>query len=639
MCGISGIFNGSEKQILEFKSLSYLLDHRGPDSKGDFIDLDNKILLCHNRLAIQDLSNHGNQPMTSSNNRWIISFNGEIYNHKKLRKKLESCIWKGNSDTETLIEYISQYGIKNALENVEGMFAFAIWDKVEKKLILARDRFGEKPIYYSLINNVLIFASELKVISKFSHFNKNININSFIHFMNYSYTPKELSIYNDCYKLKSGTYLEFIYQNNSLIKKNDKYFDINKSFKTNYNNQLENQNDILQNLDILMNSSVKKMLISDVPVATMLSSGVDSSLVSYYAQKNSLHQINSFTLGFEDRENEVYDETKLSSNIAEYLGTKHYHEKISENSLVKNISLLTDIYSEPFADSSQIPSLILANLVSKHNKVVLTGDGADEIFGGYNRYFYAYKYFPILIKIPFYLRNILTKLISSNYKMAQYIFKFMNILMLKPKNTNYENFLLKFLIILKSNNIEEYFLNLKTNNYKNNFIFKDLNNIKYNFFDQSINDINNMMLDDQKNYLQGDILHKVDIATMSNSLESRLPFLDAELYEYAIKIPDKYKINSNQNKIILRKLLSTKFPDNLINKSKIGFSVPIGRLMNTSLNKWCEELLNTKNDFLNEIIDYNKLNLIWKKHKDGIFVNSHILWNIFVFKDWYLRTK
>ena len=408
MCGISGFLSSSQETFLGpkvIKSMTSNLRHRGPDNENNWINFKESIALGHNRLSILDLTNNGNQPMISSSGRFVISYNGEVYNHLDLRDELrqkKKINWKSKSDTETILEMFDYYGINESLKKFNGMFAIAIWDKKTKFLTLVRDRFGEKPLFFGWTSNSIIFSSELKAIINSTNFKKEINLKAVSAFMRLSYIPSPMSIYRNIYKLGAGEKLELNKKGISEcylqdINVDSKFKNIkvsrwwepvkSKERKNFYSKDLENQ------IHLKIEQSVKRQMISDVKNGVFLSGGIDSSLITALYQKNSIKKIKSFTIGSSHNQ---MDESRSAKKFADYLGTEHHEIIVNPRDQINLIEKLPEIYDEPFADSSQIPSLLINQFASDHVKVALTGDGGDEIFCGYNRYIYSYRIWKLI---------------------------------------------------------------------------------------------------------------------------------------------------------------------------------------------------------------------------------------------------
>mgnify|MGYP001207302194 CR=1 FL=1 len=619
MCGISGILSNSDLRSIHFKNnFNDILSHRGPDSNGSWFSDNNKLCLFHTRLAIQDLSFNGKQPMSSKSRRFIISFNGEIYNHLKLRKILPNLKWSGTSDTETLVELIDYFGIKKTLNKIQGMFAFALYDKKEEKIFLARDRFGEKPLYYGFFENNFIFSSELKILNNLKN-PENINTQSLNFYFNYLCIPSPLSIFKNFYKVFPGSYITLNLKDLKIKKiTNTLFYDKKKLI---FNNKKTSQfSSGVQELEDLLTSSIEDMLISDKPVGAFLSGGIDSTLICSLLAKKIKKKVKTFTIGFE---NKKYDESIYAKKVSELLETDH-HEHIFNNDDIKSIiPEIPAVYDEPFSDSSQIPTYLVSKIAKQNVSVSLTGDGGDELFGGYNRYILTNKYWPILNLTPFYLRQIVG-IILGNQVVKNYSEKF-NKIGVKLRNIQ---------------SIQDLYFNYTTEmNMVNRVLKKEYHSIipKENFDDPSLIGLNNvekMMYFDTERYLSDDLLCKVDRASMFHSLETRAPFLNHKIYEYSLKIPFDQKISKNNSKIILKQILERYLPEKIFNRPKKGFGIPIKDFLYSELREWSKSILFDKY-YRDPFLDQEKVEEFWNlTDKNKIDLTSTI-WSIISFRVWY----
>ena len=640
MCGIAGFikFNNNLKNSKEvLQDFIKILSHRGPDSSGHWISEDNRIGLAHTRLSIQDLSLNGSQPMISNNSKLIISYNGEIYNFIDLKKKLQKngIEFKSLSDTEVLLEHISFYGIENTLNEIEGMFAFSIYDIEKKILYLARDRIGEKPLYYGKINNNFFFSSELKTLKIFRD-QIEISTKAVSEYLKYNYIPSNLSIYNNIFKLNPGSYLQINLSNQDkhIDYKINKWWKIENTFIKNKNENYTSEKNLTDQLDKLLNNAVKKQLISDVPVGCFLSGGIDSSLIAYYMQSNYPKKINTFSIGFKNQE---YDESFFSNQISKALDTNHYQLMIDYNDIENSIPNLVDVYDEPYADTSQIPTLFMSKFAKEKVGVVLSGDGGDEFFGGYNRYVWAPKI--LNYKKNYFLKNFFKLINVKTFELLYEIVK--PLLFSKYKFKSPKDKILKFKNILKENNSLDIYKNLTRNNDNEyiSFDFQYEHNLEllekiwssFKTFEDK------MMIADVLTYLPDDILVKIDRASMSHSLETRVPFLDVNVIKFGINLNNSLKFNKNQNKIILRNLLSNKIPKNYLMSNKRGFDAPMDEWMRNPLKDWCNDMLNNKILYENFDIDKNKLFNDWNgfisKQNEKMFP----IWNMVMLSSWLLK--
>lgn len=644
MCGICGFFSKSSSSYNNIiDNMSNTLLHRGPDNRGTWKDEKFGLFLGHQRLSILDLSNNGNQPMLSKSNRFILIFNGEIYNHQKLREELvlknSSLIWQGGSDTETLLASIENWGIEKTLKKIVGMFAFAIWDKKERCLTLARDRVGEKPLYYGWQsktgNPVFLFGSELKSLKAHPEFERNINHEAINLQIKYSFVPAPYTIYKNIYKLLPGHFLQLRENNffNSSLPESKIYYsflNVLNSEKKNF----KNINDIQSELHNLLKQTIKNKMISDVPVGAFLSGGIDSSLIVSLMKTCTTKLVKTFTIGFSDQ---IYDEAKFAKQIAKHLGTDHTELYLSDKDILNVIPNLANIYDEPFADSSQIPTYLISKIAKKSVTVCLTGDGGDELFCGYNRYNIPIRLWNIYNLLPSFFKKLLifglnlAKLEEKKFLLV-FFSKLINYPFLDQKITKLND-------IYKSKNIFDFYDRLITicDNSKNIVLNSNeslLNFYEGKIFPKNINNQQMMMALDIFHYLPDDILVKVDRAAMSNSLETRAPFLDHRIIDFAWQIPHSLKLKNGRGKWILREILSYYIPKKLIDRKKSGFSVPIDNWLRGPLRHWAENLLDEKKITEQGYLNSKVVKIMWKEHINKKKNLGSQLWNVLMFQLW-----
>ncbi len=634
MCGICGFVNknsNNEEQINQniFGMLS-VLNHRGPNNRDHWVSEDKKIILGHTRLSIIDLSSNGNQPMLSENNRMIISYNGETYNHANLRKILSNQNFKGNSDTETILSYFEKYGIHKTLKEIDGMFSIALFDKKERNLYLARDRFGEKPLYYYISDRIIIFGSEIKSILKHKSFKKQIDTTVLHDYFNFNYIGGKNSIYKNIKKILPSHYLKI---NIDTFKCEEIcYWKKNKKIKINPSIVLDQA--IVQ-VEKNLIDSIENRLTSDLPVGCFLSGGVDSSLVTSIVKKHFDNELNTFSIGFD---NSQYDESRYAKKIANYLNTNHHEYFLNDDEIFEVSNNISKIYDEPFADSSQIPTLFLSKLTKKKITVCLTGDGADELFFGYDRYTYAPKIFKYLKLVPKKIRDIMFENRDSSLNFLRYLlFLFLKIRNIKnPQNK--VNKILNLISFEKFSDIYKYSISneLNAENILNKSV-KNSSSLFDSFEDDENAHLSEMINFDIDEYLPNDILTKVDRASMSYSLETRTPFLNHNLAELAFSLPYNLHNKNNQNKYILKKILSKYLPENLFQRPKMGFGVPLNNWLKNQLRDMCEDLLSYKkleeSGYLNS--EYIRKNYELFKH-GKLNIHSSI-WSILMFQSWYFN--
>lgn len=642
MCGICGFYSKSvrDNQDLILK-MNSSIQHRGPDSSGFWIDDNFGIVLGHQRLSILDLSKAGDQPIRSNSGRFILIFNGEIYNHLEIRNKLlrekANTYWKGSSDTETLVEALEFWGLNMTLNKIEGMFAFALWDQKLKKLSLARDRIGEKPLYYGYqnegTNKVFLFGSELKALKAHPKFQGEINRDSIASLLHYNYIPSPYSIYKNIFKLKPGFYIELEASDlqRGLLPPSKDYWSLIDKKIFGINNQINlNKSKIKDDLKKNLQLAVKKQMISDVPVGAFLSGGIDSSTIVSLMQSQSNKKIKTFTIGFNESD---YDEAKHSKKIANYLGTEHNELVISSKNALDLIPKIPITYDEPFSDSSQIPTFLLSQFASQNVKVALTGDGGDELFCGYNRHIASKTFSRFFTYTPKIIRKILShSLLSISNQNIGNLFKF-------SKYQNINEKLQKISLGLGTEKITDLY-KVFTTHWENptQIVLKSKeqitleNEIKTQLSHLDIQQ--EMMALDFLTYLPDDILVKVDRAAMASSLETRVPFLDHKLIEYVFKIPNSFIYRKGQGKFILREILNEYIPKNFFERPKKGFGVPIDSWLRGPLRDWGESLLEERKLNKEEFFNTKLIRKKWDEHISGKRNWQSHLWSVLMFQSW-----
>lgn len=643
MCGLAGVIL-SESQSIPISDLvddmATTLAHRGPDSGGSWVDTTQGIGLSHRRLSIVDLSAHGQQPMTSQNGRYVLAYNGEVYNHMEVRARLEGetglIRWSGHSDTETIVEAVAHWGLKKTLTELVGMFAIAVWDRQGGELTLARDRMGEKPLYFGILKGTLAFGSELKALEKVSQYTFTVNPQAVAAFMRVGYVPEPHSIYESVSKVPGGTFITFTKSDvaRNILPSPQTYWSFVDAAKKGLGLQPEKTSlpDAVDTLETLLSRSIQGQLMGDVPVGAFLSGGIDSSTVVALMQNLSRAPVKTFSIGF----SEVgFDESKYAEAVARHLGTEHYSMTVSAKDAQTVIPKLAEIYDEPFADSSQIPTYLVSKLARENVTVSLSGDGGDEIFGGYNRYSAGARNWKPLARIPWLarvavgnillaippktldrgLRHILEK---ANSRFApqpgDMIHKTAKVLTSKTDIALY-------LQLCSTGDLEL----LKPEHRANETIEWPL-----------VSDlVHRMMALDSLSYLPGDILVKVDRASMSHSLESRMPFLDHRVVEFAWSLPLEMKVNSTESKIVLRRVLEKHVPRALFDRPKMGFGIPLAEWLRVPLRQWAEDLLTKESLNSSGFFNVPSVRKQWAEHINQSRNHQYSLWNILMFQAWF----
>ena len=635
MCGLCGVSFFSENKFEELKSfgekLSVNLEHRGPDTQGFLYNkIGFKSLLFHQRLSILELSEKGSQPMVSKDQNLILSFNGEIYNHLELRNKLNKIRkieWVGNSDTETLIESFSSIGIKQTIDLVEGMYSFALIDKKNSKLFLGRDLFGEKPLYYLNNNEEIIFSSELhNVNEKFFKIEQKA-VNQLLH---YNYIPNSSCIYKNWKKVDPGEIIVFDKNYEKKLYYNYKK-KINESISKNQTFKFDSKN-LEHKFESIFTKVIKDILIADVNVGVFLSGGIDSSLVACYATKLSKN-INTFSIGIKD--NKDYDESSSAEKIAKFINTNHDTIFVTNEEIIENIENSILSFDEPFADSSKILTYILSNKVKNKIKVALTGDGADELFGGYNRHIFAF-YLKKLSKL-FGNEFMYNKLFKYKLRLLSPMYKyfFSNLFAYSENKNNKIKSIIKY---QDEKDLIDRIISNKNEYDKLNFDYLKESSVEKINYEKKENFFETVMNCDLNNYLTDDILVKVDRASMINSLETRAPFLNKNVYIFSKKLKDDEKIKYFKGKFFLRKILKKYLPNDLISSQKKGFSYPISNFFNNTKNeKWIKNALFVNSNQKVNLLSNENISQIFDLHRKKNVDYSKVLWSNLVLRLWLKR--
>lgn len=648
MCGIAGYLGvGNWSRIdIASKVLSQMADTivtRGPDDCGVWFD-EEGVGLAHRRLSILDLSSAGHQPMASPENRYVIVFNGEVYNHLVLRKELERSgygrAWRGHSDTETLLSGFDVWGIKATLERCIGMFAFAIWDKRERSITLGRDRLGEKPLYYgwqgSGERSCFIFGSELKALKAHPSFDAQVDRGSLALLMRHGYIPAPHSIYQGIYKLPPGCLLRVsLQQCEPLITHYWSFVDV--AVSGNDSPLVGSPEELIDELDILLKSAVQQQMVADVPLGAFLSGGIDSSTVVALMQAQSKQPVKTFTVGFNE---EGYNEAVHAKAVAQHLGTDHTELYVSPQQALDVIPKLPSLYCEPFADSSQIPTFLVSQLAKQRVTVSLSGDAGDELFAGYNRYVLTQNLWARISRMPRSARALAASAIQtlSPSSWNHLLNPVQSFAPQSWRQVNLGDKLHKSAGVLAAQDMDEMYLGLVSHWKPEELVIgggEPSTCLRGNTLSlPGLDGVQRMMAMDTMTYLPDDILVKVDRAAMGVSLEGRVPFLDHRVVEFAWRVPQSMKLRGGVGKWILREVLYRYVPKELIERPKMGFGVPIDSWLRGPLRDWAESLLDESRLRQEGFFNPEPIRRIWVEHLSGQRNWQYRLWNVLMFQAW-----
>jgi asparagine synthase (glutamine-hydrolysing) len=629
MCGIAGFsqFNRSIGTIETLKNMGQAIYHRGPDAGSEY--LDENIGLSHRRLAIIDLSDAGIQPMHSHDERYVIAFNGEIYNFLELRAELKAkgYPFKSHTDTEVILALYHFEGVK-LLKKINGMFAFAIWDKEKQSLFIARDRIGKKPLYYTHHENEIIFASELKALLAIKEIPTEIRLDAVYDFFAYQYIPDPKTIYQNIFKLEPGHYL--LIDKDGM--KKHKYWDISFAQTSS-----ESEQSLKEKVQELASNCIKQRMISDVALGAFLSGGVDSSgvvaLMAKIAKENNDKPITTCSIGFDD---EKFDETEFAQMVADQYHTNHYKLSVHQD-VAESLEHIVSFFDEPFADPSLVPTFFVSQLAREKVTVAIAGDGGDEVFAGYEKYAADHTENKLRNKIPKWIRTAILPSLSTlsaqvNINLFQRASSLLNSLSVEPAMGFYiSNSFIK----------DATWQALATDDTKvklAQYHPSEQTIARYNACDGH-DHLSRILYTDMKTYLPGDILVKVDRMSMANSLEVRAPILDHKLMEFACTIPSNLKFNTKDGKIEKKYLLKEAFkdflPDDILYRKKMGFSVPLASWLRNELKEITEERLLSRSDGLCRFFKKEQIAKLWVEHKTEKKDNATVLWSMLMFQMWW----
>jgi asparagine synthase (glutamine-hydrolysing) len=601
MCGLTGFVTAaaSDDLVRDVRRMCDAIAHRGPDDSGEWIDPEAGVALGFRRLSIIDVSPAGHQPMTSA--RFVATLNGEIYNFEELRRELPPREYRGHSDTEVMLAAFEAWGVEAAVKRFNGMFAIAVWDRETRRLHLIRDRMGVKPLYYGFAGTTFVYGSELKAIRQHPHFRGEIDQTALSLYFRFLYVPAPYSIYEGIRKVMPGTIVTF---DRGQIATTT-YWSARGATQAQRSEGSEDE--ASRELERLLRDSVRLRMIADVPLGVFLSGGIDSSIVTALMQAESRVPVRSFSIGFNDP---AYDEAPFAKAVARHIGTDHTELYMSEDDVVDVIPKLPSIYDEPFADSSQIPTHLVSLLARRHLTVSLSGDGGDELFGGYNRYFIGQRLFRWIARMPDATRPLAGRALTA---LAPFF------------RAHTAERVHKVARVLKKNDIDAMYFEL-VSHWPGSDAAPVLDRAQWPSLDDPIE---RMMYFDQISYLPDDILTKVDRASMAVSLEAREPLLDYRLVEFAWTLPLSMKVRGGVGKRILRRVLDRYVPATLIDRPKMGFGIPLETLLRGRLRDWAESLLRAP-----QFVDAAIIRAKWRDHLAGSDQWKHYLWGVLMFEAW-----
>jgi len=643
MCGIVGMVDWRtatplDRLIAVGSAMNETLRHRGPDGGDVWAEAAGGVVLGHRRLAIVDLTSGGKQPMHSKDGRFVIVFNGEIYNYREIRSELEESgrRLESDSDTEVLLEACALWGVEKAVQRAIGMFSFALWDRARKTLRLVRDRLGKKPMYYSVTNSRVIFSSELKAFRSIPDWAPTIDSDAIVGYLRHAYIGQPKTIYNEAKKLPPGHILTV---ECGAQPKLTCFWNLLEVVTTgiSHSASMLDEREAVDRLEVLLRDAIRLRMIADVPIGAFLSGGIDSSTVVALMQAQSTRPIKTFSIGFHES---GYDEARLAKEVALHLGTDHTELYLDAKHAIDIIPRLPDWYDEPFADASQIPTYLVSEMTRKYVTVALSGDGGDELFGGYNRYFWAERILRNINRVPGTLRGPLRAILQ-----AVPVAAWDGLLSMAPRSLRQAHAgekVHKIAALLDAPTPEAIYLRLVSQWPNPDLITTGGREQAGVFQDASLaakvpNFVSRMQYLDMATYLPDDILTKVDRATMAVGLEGRVPLLDHRVIAYSWSLPPHLKVRNGQGKWILRQVLNRYVPHGLVDRPKQGFGVPLGAWLRGPLRDWVEDLLSVKRLENGGLLRPEPIRKMWDEHRAGVRNWQYPLWTVLMFEAWRER--
>lgn len=643
MCGIAGFWPGVQSDVpvdRVLMSMGEAIHARGPDAVG-YWNSPVGAAFVHRRLSVMDLTDAGSQPMHSTSRRYTIIYNGETYNHLQIRADLEGysdqkIAWRGHSDTETILQAVEVWGIEETLSRLIGMFAIALWDHEKKCLTLARDRMGEKPLYYGLSKGALVFGSQLSAIRRYPGFDATPDQDAMMAFLRFSCVPEPNSIFTNIKKVRPGTCLTFSQPNSEP--RNHTYWSLKQVSSVEQRDIHSDFNTHSNLIEATLGDVIESQMLSDVPLGCFMSGGVDSTLVAALMKQRSAGAVHTFSMGFSDSR---FNEAHRAKEVANFLGTEHTEFIVTEKDVLNIIPDLPNIYDEPFADSSQLPTVLLSRLTRESVTVALSGDGADELFGGYNRHIFGPKVWAAIGVLPAPARRLIGMAAKGGQRFGTSRLggRLSDILSGVGLPVTSVSRLSKFgSSIENAESLSEFYSELVTvwphSNENLTGVRKQSGFADINCGLHLKNNSERMMYLDSLGYLPDDILVKVDRASMSCSLETRAPFLDARMVEAAWKVPVDMKIRKRLGKVVLRDILSRHLPNKLTNHPKQGFAVPLDSWLRGSLKEWANDVLVDQSLEEMGLFEKNTISRVWNEHCSGRDNHGSKLWNVLMLQGW-----